>query len=52
MLRSLAQMRKLFSLEGQGKVKKGTAMEFVHSTPHLDQLPERVKPPRRRRKKK
>lgn len=42
-LHSKAEMRKLFSLEGRGKLKKGTAEEFVKATPNLDKLPERIK---------
>ena len=41
--KSKAQMRKLFSLEHQGKLKSGTAEEFAHSTPNISKLPEHVK---------
>ncbi len=41
--KSKAQIKKLFVLEKQGKVKKGTAKEFADSTPNIKKLPEHIK---------
>lgn len=50
--RSKAQMRKMFVLEREGKVKPGTAVEWARETPKVSELPEYVsKPPKRGREK-
>lgn len=36
-------MRKFFSLERQGKLKKGTAEKWAHETPNIKSLPMRLK---------
>ncbi len=41
--KSLAQLRKLFTLEKRGELKAGTAEEFAHATPNIKKLPEHVK---------
>lgn len=41
--KSKAQLKKLFVLEKQGKLKKGTAKEFAQATPNIKKLPEHVK---------
>lgn len=41
--KSKAQMRKMFELEKQGKVKSGTAMEWAKNT-SMKKLPEKVAP--------
>lgn len=41
--KSKAQLKKLFVLEKQGKLKKGTAKEFANATPNIKKLPEHVK---------
>jgi hypothetical protein len=48
--KSRAQIGKLFSLEKEGKLKKGTAKEFVDSTPNIKKLPEHVKKKKRANK--
>lgn len=40
--RSLAQKRKMFELEQQGKVKPGTTKRWEKETPKGRQLPEKV----------
>ena len=42
-VKSKAQMKKLFVLEKEGKLKKGVAEEFVRATPNIKKLPEHVK---------
>lgn len=44
--KSKAQMKKLFSLESEGKLKPGTAEEFARATPNINKLPEKVAPKR------
>ena len=39
---SKAQMRKFFSLESQGKLKKGTADNWAKETPSIKNLPEHI----------
>lgn len=39
-------MKKLFSLESEGKLKPGTAEEFARATPNINKLPEKVAPKR------
>lgn len=41
--KSKAQLKKLFVLEKQGKLKKGVAEEFARATPDIKKLPEHVK---------
>ncbi len=41
--KSKAQLGKLFVLEKQGKLKKGTAKEFARATPDIKKLPQHVK---------
>jgi hypothetical protein len=41
--KSQAQLKKLFVLEKQGKLKKGTAEEFARATPDIKKLPVHVK---------
>lgn len=41
--KSKAQLKKLFVLEKEGKVKKGTAKEWAKATPDIKKLPEHVK---------
>jgi hypothetical protein len=41
--KSKAQQRKMFSLEEQGKLKKGTAEEWAKETPDIKKLPNKVK---------
>lgn len=41
--KSKAQLKKMFVLEKEGKVKKGTAKEWADSTPNIKKLPEHVK---------
>lgn len=41
--KSKKQLKKLFVLEKQGKIKKGVAEEFARETPNISKLPERVK---------
>lgn len=41
--KSKAQLGKLFVLEKEGKLKKGTAKEFARETPNIKKLPEHVK---------
>lgn len=38
-VKSIAQLHKLFQLEAEGKIKKGTAREFADATPDLTNLP-------------
>lgn len=49
--KSKAQLKKLFVLEKEGKVKKGTAKEFADSTPSIKSLPEHIKTRSKKRKK-
>lgn len=46
--KSKAQLGKLFILEKQGKLKKGTAKHWAEETPNIKSLPKHVK----KRKKK
>lgn len=41
---SKAQAKKMYELHKQGKISYMKLMEYVHSTPDLAKLPERVKP--------
>jgi hypothetical protein len=41
--KSKAQEKKFFSLEKEGKLKKGTAETWAKETPNLKKLPQRVK---------
>lgn len=41
--KSKAQLREMFVLEKEGKVKKGTAKEWADATPNIKKLPEHVK---------
>jgi hypothetical protein len=47
-VKSKAQLRKLFVLEDQGKLKKGTAEEFAKETPDYSKLPERLHPKKKK----
>ena len=40
--KSKAQMRKMFSLENSGKIKKGTARKFIRKTHNIKSLPEKI----------
>lgn len=44
--KSKAQQRKMFELEKQGKVPKGTAEQWAKETPNIGKLPERVTAPK------
>ena len=46
--KSRAQAKKMFVLEKEGKVKKGTAKEFADATPNIKALPLRVKKKKRK----
>lgn len=48
--KSKAQLAKMFILEKEGKVKKGTAKEFADATPNIKKLPEHVKKRKKARK--
>lgn len=41
--KSRSQLKKLFVLEKQGKIKKGVAEEFARATPSIKRLPAHVK---------
>lgn len=41
--KSFAQVRKFASLVKQGKMSKETFKKWLHHTPHMSSLPERVK---------
>jgi len=43
-LKSKAQQKKMFALEAEGKLKKGTAERMAKDTPNLKKLPERITP--------
>jgi len=50
--KSKAQLKKLFILEKQGKLKKGTAKEWANATPNIKALPTHVKKKKKGKKKK
>lgn len=41
--KSKSQMRKFFSMESRGELKKGTAEEWAHKTKSVKKLPNKVK---------
>jgi len=49
--KSRAQIGKLFILEKEGKLKKGTAEEWVRETPDIKSLPKHVKKKKKAAKK-
>jgi hypothetical protein len=48
--KSVAQMHKMFALEKEGKVKRGTAMKWAHETRNITKLPKRVHGKKAKRK--
>lgn len=44
MIKSKAQMKKLYTLYKEGKVSYGAMMKQVHATPNMQNLPERITP--------
>lgn len=45
-------MRKFFALEEKGELPNGTAEEWAHETKNIKKLPEKVKKPKKKAKKK
>jgi len=42
-IKSIAQLHKLYALEKEGKLKRGTARKWVKETKNLSKLPQRKK---------
>lgn len=42
--KSKAQQKKMFALESEGKIKKGTAEKWAKETPNIKALPQRLPP--------
>ncbi len=40
--KSKAQQKKMFALEAEGKIKKGTAERWAKETPNIKALPQKV----------
>lgn len=49
--KSKSQQRKFFAMEASGEIPKGTAEEWAHETKHIKKLPDKVKKPKKKAKK-